>query len=112
MNHCIYESMTGRSPECNGACSLGKKQKCQYYFIDEVYNTIAEWKREAGVNTPILWNFDYKRNKVCFYTTKPGYMIGKAGVLYNKYIEKLRAISITGEVFQNGIDMIECKEYV
>ena len=102
--------MTGCDPDCNGVCKAGPGHICNYYYIDKVAEVIRQWKREAGVDTPVLWKFDRKRNKVCLYSTKPGFLIGLHGGLYNKYLPKL--IEADKEKFQNGIDIIECEEGV
>lgn len=107
MNQCIYEPLNGSYPNCNGACKTGEAT-CAYYFIDPVWNIINEWKKEAGVNKPVLWKFDRKRNKVCLYTTRPGLFIGRAGSTYQKYIAKLRETK--NEKFRNDIDIIECED--
>ena len=44
---------------------------------------ILEWKKEAGADKPV--QFSCKNNELFIYTSQPGYLIGKAGVLYNKY---------------------------
>ena len=108
MNRCMYESINGSSPDCNGACERGKNNSCPYYYIDSIWNIFSEWKKEAGVKEPILWKFDRKRNNVCLYTTKPGYFIGLHGNLYQKYMTRLRETK--NEKFQNNIDIIECED--
>lgn len=48
---------------------------------------ILEWMKEAKTYKPV--QFSYKNNEVFIYTSQPGYLIGKAGVLFNKYKTKL-----------------------
>ena len=107
----MYESMHACPPKCNGACQKGEAV-CAYYFIDTILKIVSDWKKEAGVKTPVLYKFDRKRNKMVLYTTRPGFMIGRAGVLYNKY-EALLKNDIRGrEYVKNGIDIVECEEGV
>lgn len=54
------------------------------YTLEKI---ILEWKKEAKADKPV--QFSYKNNEVFIYTSQPGYLIGKAGVLYNKYKAKL-----------------------
>lgn len=107
MNMCLYEPMNGSYPQCDGKCKW-KDGKCPYYFVDVIYAVMNAWKSEAETDTPILWKYERKRNKVCLYTTKPGRMIGGSGKLYNKYLKKLQELS--PEYFKNGIDIIECED--
>ena len=107
MNRCMYEPVRGLTPNCNGACKLGNKI-CPYYFIDEVYKVFNEWRKDAGVDTPILWRFDRKRNKVCLYTTRPGYFIGLHGERYQRFMSKLREVD--KEKFAGDVDIVECDD--
>ena len=54
------------------------------YALEKI---ILEWKKEAKTYKPV--QFSYKNNEVFIYTSQPGYLIGKAGVLYNKYKAKM-----------------------
>ena len=111
MNYCMYESMHGKQADCNGVCQAADKI-CPYYFIDTVLQIIFDWKKEAGVESPVLYKFDRKRNKLVLYTTRPGFMIGRAGNLINKYTDILKN-DIRGKSYaKNGIDIIECDEGV
>jgi ribosomal protein S3 len=69
-----------------------------------------DWKSEAGVDTSILWKHDYKRNKICLYTTKPGYFIGLNGTRYQKFHTILKEEFPNDQLIQNGIDIIECED--
>lgn len=108
-NMCLYEPMNGAYPHCNGRCRAGKKI-CSYYFIDPVSKVMNDWKKEAGVETPILWKRDSKRNKICLYTTRPGLFIGLHGTTYQKYHDLLKKAMPTDQYIQNGIDIIECDD--
>ena len=102
MNRCIYESLHEAFPKCGEKCST-----CEYYYIDHLYTTIEEWKHEAGVESPVLWMFDENRNKLCLYTTRPGYLIGYHGSLIEKYTNILREKNCE---IGDGIDLIECSD--
>lgn len=102
MNRCFYKSVHGSFPKCDEKCST-----CSYFYIDPLYTTIEEWKREAGVTNPVLWKFDRNRNKLCLYTTRPGYFIGYHGVLIEKYTNILKEKNCK---IGDGIDLIECDD--
>jgi len=108
-NWCMYEAMHGIQPDCNGVCKAGTAI-CQYFFVDPVTKIIGDWKREVHVNTPILWVRDRKRNKLCLYTTRPGYFIGLHGSTYQKYHALLKEAMPNDQFIQNGIDIIECDD--
>ena len=50
------------------------------YTVEKI---ILEWKKEAKADKPV--QFSYKNNELFIYTSQPGYLIGKAGSLFNKY---------------------------
>jgi ribosomal protein S3 len=45
------------------------------------------WKSESGVDTPIMYRYSVCNNKVVVCTSQPGWLIGRAGILLNKYSE-------------------------
>lgn len=49
---------------------------------------LEDWCNEAHVEDPIAYNFRYGES-LTIYTTHPGFMIGKAGALVNKYQARL-----------------------
>ena len=51
---------------------------------------LQQWKEEAGVNEPILFRFSLIDNAITIFTNKPGYLIGKAGYLFNKFLEQFK----------------------
>ena len=54
-------------------------------------STIKKWKQEAGVKTPILFELrSDERGVLYIWSTHPGLLIGKNGVLCNKYEAILR----------------------
>lgn len=50
-------------------------------------NILREWKKEAKSTKPL--QYKYKDGILEIYTSQPGYLIGKAGWLFNKYRERL-----------------------
>lgn len=58
----------------------------------EVENALREWKKESGVKGPIMYDYDETLKRVVIHTSRPGFFIGKAGQLVNKYELILKAI--------------------
>lgn len=60
----------------------------------ELSNVIKEWKTEAGVKSAILVNaYSSTKKTLTICTDKPGLMIGKQGVVINKYLEKIKEVA-------------------
>ena len=60
----------------------------------ELLNVIKEWKKESRVRSIILINANCTDSKVLtICTSKPGLMIGKKGVMINKYLTKIKEIA-------------------
>lgn len=112
MNCCIYEPVHGSYPECNGMCKKGPGKYCAYYFIDDVWETMSKWKKEASVNTPVMWKFDKENNKMRIYTTRPGLLIGYHGELAEKYHKLLKELAPDNECIQKGIEFIEINDCI
>ena len=116
---CLYEPIHGDEANCNGVCKRGENQYCPYYFVDEVVAIMREWKKEAHVDSPILTKYDHKRQKFIIYSTKPGFLIGKAGERYFRFREKLLP-KIRGHLGNEQgppegddlIEFIECNDFV
>lgn len=51
----------------------------------DICSILENWCKEAGVKTPVgyYWNTSQKCWEI--YTDRPGFLIGKAGVLVDKY---------------------------
>ena len=118
-NMCLYEPIHGDYPKCNGACKTGKDKHCQYYYIDEICKIIHQWKSEAGVDTAVIIQYDYRKKKMMIFTTKPGYLIGKAGALYLKYSSLLLPHLVSKFTDQNGIaelddyiELVKCDDVI
>lgn len=106
MEKCIYISVHGNQPNCDGTC---KRDNCPYYYPDTVRNIMFDWKKKAGVTSPIVWRWDNKRNKVCLYTTRPALFLGRGGRMYQKYIHLLSEADPL-KFKENGVDIIECDD--
>lgn len=65
--------------------------------MKNIQKTIKEWKKEAKVESPVLFKVRTLDNKttLCIYTTRPGYLIGRAGKLFYKYKDILTGNSKT-----------------
>ena len=60
----------------------------------EISEIIKEWKDEAGVKGILLVSVgSCSRDAIKICTDKPGCMIGKGGILYDKYKNKLQEIN-------------------
>lgn len=57
------------------------------YKFDKV---ISLWKMEARLNEPVMYDVNYDTKEILIYTTHPGWLIGKAGCLVNKYTEIMK----------------------
>lgn len=112
MDHCIYSVAHGNAPNCKGACKTGLGEHCPYYFTDEFWHKMSDWKREAKIDTPVLYRFDNEQQKLYIYTTKPGYMIGKYGSLVEKYKLLLKEATLFNNKIENGIEFVECQDCV
>ena len=65
-------------------------------FFPEVYNLIASWCKEAGVKqvaTKIKTEPDGTRTLIV-YSERPGYLIGKAGCVIDKYTNAIKKLKI------------------
>lgn len=67
-----------------------------------IQRIVKQWKEEAGVTHVIQWT--YKDGILTLYTAQPGFLIGKGGVLVDKYKEIFK--QELGMCFEK-IDMIE-----
>ena len=48
----------------------------------KIKKIMQAWKKEAGVNTPVAYEYS---TDIIIYTNRPGYLIGRAGTLVEKY---------------------------
>ena len=65
-------------------------------FFPEVYNLIASWCKEAGVKqvaAKIKTEQDGTRTLIV-YSERPGYLIGKAGCVIDKYTNAIKKLKI------------------
>ncbi len=67
---------------------------------------LRRWCEEAGVKTPVGYCRDYSSKSYVIYTDKPGWLIGRAGCLVDKYtkimkeefagLEKIKFVEVCG----------------
>lgn len=78
--------------------------------MSQLKTVITNWVDEAHVTSPVLYNMGHITKTLVIFTTQPGWMIGKAGGLLEKY-HKI----ITEDVpFCRGIHVkiVEAQEYI
>ena len=51
---------------------------------------IREWKAEAKVKERVGYKINYMERTITLATNRPGYLIGRAGMLIEKYENKMR----------------------
>ena len=73
-----------------------KKVEQRFYHISvwDVMDIIRQWCEEAHLNiSQVMFKLDKRTNKdtdvVKIYTDRPGYLIGKAGCIIDKYRKKM-----------------------
>lgn len=84
----------------------------------EIYNIVAAWCKEAGVKqVAVKTKTEQDGTKILIvYSDRPGYLIGKAGCIIDKYtkvikklkmadIQKVEIEEISGIVNQNQVDI-------
>ena len=60
----------------------------------EISKIIKEWKDEAKVPEVIQVSpYSSTSKTITIFTSKPGWLIGKNGVLHNKYFDKLKEVN-------------------
>lgn len=67
------------------------RESCHKAIAEKHDMILTAWCKEAGVKTPVGYHLDVFDGTYYVYTDKPGYLIGKAGCLVNKYKELLYA---------------------
>lgn len=74
----------------------------------EIERIVREWKKESKcpgiIQVGVYATF---RDTIRICTSRPGYLIGKGGWLYNKYLEKLKEINPNLE----KIEFVETEYY-
>lgn len=53
---------------------------------------LEKWKKESGATYPILYKLRYLPKELSIFTAQPGWLIGKGGVLIDKYTAILKEI--------------------
>lgn len=118
-NMCLYETMHGYHPSCSGACKKGKDNHCEYYFVDPICEIMYKWRKEANIEEPVMIKYDYNKETMFIYTTKPGWFIGYHGRLYDKYYPLLHEKLRTRFINENGpttkkslVEFIDCDDVI
>lgn len=57
---------------------------------NRISETIQYWKDDAHIHEPIMYDINWETREITIYTTRPGWLIGKAGCLVNKYTEIMK----------------------
>lgn len=55
-------------------------------------NLFKQWKEEACLNNPVLYDINWNEGAITIYTTKPGYLIGEHGILVTRYTDAMLKI--------------------
>lgn len=50
---------------------------------------LEDWCAEAGLKEPVAYDYEYHKG-FTIYTNHPGILIGKVGILVNKYRDRLK----------------------
>lgn len=59
---------------------------------NEFTKFLTKWCQEAGVNTPMGYDYSISEKTLTVFTDRPGLLIGKAGAIIEKYKEKCQEI--------------------
>lgn len=73
----------------------------------QIKKALEAWKKESGVKRPVLFNV--RENVVNVYTSQPGYFIGKAGILFDKFasiIQEKCGESVVVQLHEVAYDII------
>lgn len=73
-----------------------------------ISNIIREWKNECCIVEPILFNYDYRINKLNIYTNRAGILIGYHGEIIDRYRPMLQQLLI----YMKEIKFIETSGFV
>ena len=70
---------------------------------EKIIEILKQWKEESKCDSIIQFKYSYLKRNLTIYTYKVGYLIGKGGMYYDKYLDIL-----TKEPFKlNDIDLVE-----
>lgn len=53
--------------------------------MKQIYEILKEWKKESGAKGVIQFKYSCLTGNLTIYTSYPGWLIGKAGLLVEKY---------------------------
>lgn len=69
---------------------------------------LKQWKDECLIDDPILYTFSYHSGLLRIFTTRPGVMIGRAGIIVDKY----KALMQNKIIGFKSIEFAEAHSYV
>lgn len=69
-----------------------------------VHQILRDW-REESKSPPFSYSFDWAKEQIDIYTARPGILIGKAGMLSEKYIGKLKAAYPSFNIRFHGLEL-------
>lgn len=77
----------------------------RYKRIEKI---LKGWKQDSGIShdKKIMYNFNPLHNELTIYFTYPGYLVGRGGLLFDKYESKLKEERVT------KITFVEVADYV
>lgn len=53
--------------------------------MNQIEKTLEQWKAEACMTCPMMFAYKPVEGKLQVFTSRPGLLIGKGGVLFDKY---------------------------
>lgn len=73
----------------------------------KICKILKEWGKESSCDSIIQFNYLYPSYKLIIYTNRVGYLIGKGGMYYNKYLDILKK-----EIYNlSGVEFVETNYY-
>ena len=88
--------------------ALDSKMSSIGIFIDRraVETFLREWKAESGLKNSKKCLYNLKSTALTVYCPSPGYLIGRGGLLFEKYKGKLLAIGV------KSVEIVEVEDVV
>lgn len=72
-----------------------------------IYKILQQWKEEAKLPHNIIIQYRYRNRILSIYTSHPGLLIGRQGILVDKYTEIFKE-----HIYDfNELEFIEVSEY-
>lgn len=73
---------------------LKMREAALYFLCNTAQEVINNWCKEAGVTSPVGYYNNLSKKEFMIYTDRPGYMIGRAGILVSSICENVLKKSI------------------